>query len=105
MTTASSPLVLFVGVSLLLYFTADSIGVTWDEPAYIPAAQSYSTWFKMLFIDPGQAYSSGTIDLYWAPNHEHPPVAKAWAGLIWLAARQVFHISNRIDWRYGWVPS
>ena len=74
-------LVLFVGVSLLLYFTADSIGVTWDEPAYIPAAQSYSNWFKMLFIDPGQAYNAGTIDLYWDPNHEHPPVAKAWAGL------------------------
>ena len=87
-------LVLFIGVSLLLYFTSDSIGVTWDEPAYIPAAQSYSSWFKMLFIDPGQAYNAGTIDLYWAPNHEHPPVAKAWAGLIWLAARQVFHISN-----------
>jgi 4-amino-4-deoxy-L-arabinose transferase-like glycosyltransferase len=89
-------LILFVGASLLLYFTADSIGVTWDEPAYIPAAQSYSTWFKMLVIDPGQAYSSGTIDLYWAPNHEHPPVAKVWTGLVWLAARQVLHISNQL---------
>jgi 4-amino-4-deoxy-L-arabinose transferase-like glycosyltransferase len=88
--------ILFIGTALLLYCTADPIGVTWDEPAYITAAQSYSTWFKMLSIDPGQAYSSGTIDLYWTPNHEHPPAAKAWTGLMWLAAKQIFHVSNEL---------
>jgi len=89
-------IILFIGTVLLLFYTADSIGVTWDEPFYIDAAKSYSNWFKTLLIDPGQAYTSGTIDLYWAPNHEHPPVAKAWMGLIWLAARQLFHASNEL---------
>jgi 4-amino-4-deoxy-L-arabinose transferase-like glycosyltransferase len=89
-------LILFVGTSLLLFFTADSIGVTWDEPAYIPAAQSYSSWFEEVFRDPVQALSSATIDMYWSANHEHPPVAKSWTGLIWLAASQLFHASNEL---------
>jgi 4-amino-4-deoxy-L-arabinose transferase-like glycosyltransferase len=89
-------LALFVGASLLLYFTADSIGVTWDEPAYIPASQSYANWIELLFKAPDLAYKPAIIDQFWDLNHEHPPVAKVWAGLFWKIARDVFGSGNEL---------
>ncbi|MBN2676588.1 MAG: glycosyltransferase family 39 protein [Anaerolineaceae bacterium] len=87
---------LFVGAALLLYLTADPIGVTWDEPAYIPAAQSYAGWFEVFFTDPIQSFDRATIDSYWSITHEHPPLAMAWNGLVWKIATAVFHASNQL---------
>lgn len=74
-----------------LLLTAPDIGLTWDEPAYIAAAESYSAWFGELFTHPGRALSSEGIDRYWEVNHEHPPLDKVWSGLVWRIARLVFN--------------
>ena len=73
----------------LLAFTDPEIGVTWDEPAYMAAAESYVSWFRLLFSHPSTALGAETIDQYWQVNHEHPPLDKVWSGLVWLAARSL----------------
>lgn len=75
---------------LVLVLTAPQIGLTWDEPAYIAASESYFSWFGEIFSSPRQAFSPDTIDHYWAANHEHPPLDKIWSGLVWGAARLIF---------------
>ncbi len=74
---------------LLLLITAPHIGVTWDEPAYIAAGESYAQWFGELLTDPGYASSQEGIDRYWIVQYEHPPADKVWSGLVWIAARQI----------------
>lgn len=90
------PILLFIGTAILLYCTADPIGVTWDEPAYIPASQSYANWFELLFKAPAIAARPAVIDQFWNLNHEHPPVAMVWDGLVWKMATAVFHASNEL---------
>jgi 4-amino-4-deoxy-L-arabinose transferase-like glycosyltransferase len=89
-------IILFFGTAILLYCTADRIGVTWDEPAYIPASQSYANWFELLFKAPSLAARPDIVDQFWNLNHEHPPVAKVWDGLIWKVATGVFHSTNEL---------
>ena len=72
---------------VLLLVTNPDIGVTWDEPAYINASESYSTWIVELFKQPGKMIRQESIDQYWAVGREHPPLDKVWSGLIWQAAR------------------
>ncbi len=88
--------VLFIGTAVLLCSTADPIGVTWDEPAYIPASQSYANWMELLVKAPDLALKPAIIDQFWSPNHEHPPVAKVLDGLAWKIATGVFHSSNAL---------
>jgi 4-amino-4-deoxy-L-arabinose transferase-like glycosyltransferase len=71
----------------LLAFTDPDIGLTWDEPAYMAAAESYVGWFPLLFSHPGAALRPTAIERYWEVNHEHPPLDKVWSGVVWLAAR------------------
>lgn len=80
---------LAVGTVALLVVTAPDIGLTWDEPAYIAAAESYVAWFGRLFADPQEAWSASAIDDHWRPNHEHPPLDKVWSGMIWSLARHL----------------
>jgi 4-amino-4-deoxy-L-arabinose transferase-like glycosyltransferase len=75
---------------VLLVATAPQIGLTWDEPAYIAASESYMGWFDQLFSDPEQALEQETIDSYWSINHEHPPADKIWSGAVWSVARLIF---------------
>jgi 4-amino-4-deoxy-L-arabinose transferase-like glycosyltransferase len=84
-------LLLAIFTLALLIFTAPKIGLTWDEPAYIVAARSYSNWFSELITNPSDAFNNEVIDMYWIANHEHPPMDKIWSGLIWAGAR---HFSN-----------
>jgi 4-amino-4-deoxy-L-arabinose transferase-like glycosyltransferase len=72
---------------LLLTVTAPDIGLTWDEPAYIAASESYLGWFRQLVRRPAFALSARGIDRYWTANHEHPPLDKVWSGLVWSIAR------------------
>jgi 4-amino-4-deoxy-L-arabinose transferase-like glycosyltransferase len=74
---------------VLLTATAPDIGLTWDEPAYIVASESYAAWMAKLFTRPRYALSAESIRHYWAVNHEHPPLNKVWGGLIWSVARFV----------------
>jgi 4-amino-4-deoxy-L-arabinose transferase-like glycosyltransferase len=83
-------LLLAVVTLILLISTAPQIGLTWDEPAYIAAAKSYTTWFGQLFDDPSEALSDSTIDFYWAVNNEHPPMDKVWSGWVWAVAHHFF---------------
>jgi 4-amino-4-deoxy-L-arabinose transferase-like glycosyltransferase len=71
----------------LLAFTDPETGVTWDEPAYMAAAESYVGWFRLLLSRPRAALRAEAIEQYWQVNHEHPPLDKVWSGLVWLAAR------------------
>ena len=71
----------------LLAFTDPDVGLTWDEPAYMAAAESYVSWFALLFNRPATALSPAAIEQYWQINHEHPPLDKVWSGVVWLAAR------------------
>jgi 4-amino-4-deoxy-L-arabinose transferase-like glycosyltransferase len=74
---------------ILLLVTNPDIGLTWDEPAYIGAAESYMNWYSRIFTQPGKMLSAEGINKYWSPNHEHPPLDKIWSGLVWSMARHV----------------
>ncbi len=84
-------------VSLVL--TAPQIGLTWDEPAYIAASESYVEWFGQLISNPKQALDQEMIDAYWGINHEHPPLDKVWSGAVWSVARLAF--SDLVAHRMG----
>ena len=83
-------IVLGIFVTSLLIATAPRIGVTWDEPAYIAAAESYIAWFDRLAHNPGDALRDQTLTRYWRLNHEHPPLNKIWSGLFWRLTHTLF---------------
>jgi 4-amino-4-deoxy-L-arabinose transferase-like glycosyltransferase len=74
----------------LLVASAPGIGMTWDEPFYTSASESYVAWLGELVTQPAQALSPAAIEYFWTPNHEHPPLNKIWSGLVWGLARHVF---------------
>jgi 4-amino-4-deoxy-L-arabinose transferase-like glycosyltransferase len=80
-------LAIFLFVFLALFFTDKDISITWDEPAYMLAGESYAEWFQTLVDDPDYALSEAGIERYWEANHEHPPFDKIWSGLVWLGVR------------------
>ncbi len=82
-------IIFFVVIAILL-ITAPDIGLTWDEPAYITAAESYLAWLELVFTNPGEAFSFEAITQFWTPNHEHPPLDKVWSGLVWGIGRHIF---------------
>jgi 4-amino-4-deoxy-L-arabinose transferase-like glycosyltransferase len=75
---------------VLLVLTAPQIGLTWDEPTYIVAAETYPAWYGQLIRQPSYALSAEGILRYWETSHEHPPLSKVWSGFIWLEARHIF---------------
>ena len=82
--------IIFFLVIIILVTTAPDIGLTWDEPAYIVASESYLDWFELLVTQPIEAFSPNQIDAYWEPNHEHPPLDKVWSGFIRGISRFIF---------------
>jgi 4-amino-4-deoxy-L-arabinose transferase-like glycosyltransferase len=83
-------LLLAVFTVLLLVITAPQIGLTWDEPTYIVAAETYPRWYAELITHPSYALSADGIAKYWSLSHAHPPLDKLWSGFIWLGARYFF---------------
>jgi 4-amino-4-deoxy-L-arabinose transferase-like glycosyltransferase len=83
---------LLIGVTtlLLLVVTAPHIGLTWDEPTYIVAAEKYPQWYGELITHSQKALQEEEITKYWELNSEHPPLSKVWSGFIWLGARYLF---------------
>jgi 4-amino-4-deoxy-L-arabinose transferase-like glycosyltransferase len=67
---------LFIGYLALLLATAGSLGFTRDEGFYFAAARAYGDWLTLLWHSPTEALSRGTLDRYWAINHEHPSLLK-----------------------------
>ncbi len=55
--------------------TIDDPGLAWDEPFSIGSGASYAAWLS----EP--SFRAESIDRHWAPNHEHPPLAKLLMGL------------------------
>ncbi len=76
-----------VTVFVLLVVTARNIGLTWDEPAYIAAARSYVNWNEFVLTNPDKAFTQKAIDYSWTINSEHPPLDKAWSGVVWSVTR------------------
>lgn len=83
-------LMLAVFTVALLVLTSPQIGITWDEPTYIVAAETYPGWYGELIRHPAYALSVQGISKYWEYSHEHPPLSKVWSGFIWLGARHIF---------------
>lgn len=82
-------IVLLLGVFTVsvLLVTAPQIGLTWDEPTYMLAAETYPHWYAALVEQPSYALSADGVARYWSPSHEHPPLSKVWSGFVWLVAR------------------
>jgi len=76
---------------VLLVATESKIGLTWDEPDYIVASESYSSWLGKLIAQPAAALSTDGINESWSINHEHPPLDKIWSGIVWSGARFVLN--------------
>lgn len=74
-------------VFILILATNADVGVTWDEPAYIAASESYNSWFQQVFTQPKIAFSEKIITNDWQVNSEHPPLDKIWSGAVWAVAR------------------
>ena len=74
---------IFIFVFAILMVTNAKIGVTWDEPAYIAASESYINWFEQAITQPEVAFKKEMISTAWEINKEHPPLDKIWSGLVW----------------------
>jgi 4-amino-4-deoxy-L-arabinose transferase-like glycosyltransferase len=81
-----------VGVltALLLLLTSGNIGITWDEPTYIAASESYNAWIGRLLLGPHGVLNKQVIDSAWSINIEHPPFDKELSGVVWGLARNIF---------------
>ncbi len=86
LSTRATRLIIAAAIALatvaLLVATNPPVGITWDEPAYIVASDSYMQWFGIVRDARGMALQSSLLDALWSPNHEHPPLAKIWMGLF-----------------------
>lgn len=91
--------ILALSTLAVLMLTAPHIGVTWDEPAYITASESYVKWFGELVSQPLKALNPKVINHYWRLNAEHPPLDKIWSGLAWSVSRQM--LSDLMAHRLG----
>ena len=78
---------IFLFAFVMLFVTDQHIAITWDEPAYMTAGESYAEWFGELLQNPAYAFSPEGIETYWERNHEHPPMNKIWSGLFWQATK------------------
>lgn len=90
LTNRTIATLLAVFTTALLLTTSHDMGLTWDEPAYIAASESYAAWLGELVAHQKYALSAEGIQTYWEPNHEHPPLDKIWSGVVWSAARLLF---------------
>lgn len=77
---------IWVTACLLFWMTRDSIGLTWDEPAYMRAAMAYTEWQGRVFAEGAHMFQPAVLRAYWEYNHEHPPLVKVWLGWVALGA-------------------
>lgn len=72
-------LIISFGFCIIIAFTLNDYGITWDEAIYFYAGDSYLRWW----LDP----SIEKIEAYWRINHEHPPLVKLLSGV----SHYIFH--------------
>ena len=89
-TSGKRAIVVGILTAVLLILTSSSIGVTWDEPTYFAAAESYNGWFNRLVFGPHGVLHPIVIDQFWNINIEHPPLDKILSGLVWGLTRSLF---------------
>ncbi|MCS6828447.1 MAG: hypothetical protein NZ553_17665 [Caldilinea sp.] len=69
---------------VLLLLTSPQIGVTWDEPINIQAAEQAMHWFQTLGRGgPAAAFEQVAFGVGWGLNHEHPPLTRLITGVGW----------------------
>lgn len=69
---------------MLLLLTAPQVGVTWDEPINIQAAEQAMRWFQMLWRGgPSVAFEQVAFGVGWGLNNEHPPLTRLVTGAGW----------------------
>jgi 4-amino-4-deoxy-L-arabinose transferase-like glycosyltransferase len=73
----------------ILLLTAKDIGLTWDEPAYMAASESYMNWYEEVFNSSSEAFTEKEITSAWQVNNEHPPLDKIWSGAVWSIAHHL----------------
>lgn len=66
-------LIISFGFCIIIAFTLNDYGITWDETIYFYSGDSYLRWW----LDP----SIEKIEAYWRINHEHPPLVKLLSGV------------------------
>ena len=89
-TSGKRAIIVGVLTTILLILTSGNIGLTWDEPAYIAASESYSGWFQRLVFGPHGVLNQSVIDASWTANSEHPPLDKAVSGVVWGLTKNLF---------------
>jgi len=90
---------ILVGVFCLFVFILRSYDlthnpITWDEPVYLHAAQSYVTWIKLCASDLlhgkfTEPFSVSVINQYWQRHLPSPPLAKTINGITWMLFRKL----------------
>jgi 4-amino-4-deoxy-L-arabinose transferase-like glycosyltransferase len=83
---------ILVGIltAVVLVITSGAIGLTWDEPTYIAASESYNGWFHRLVFGPHGVLNRNVVDSAWSINVEHPPFDKIVTGLVWGVTKNIF---------------
>jgi len=76
-----APLCIGLVAFLAVTVTINDPGLTWDEPMTMVASEHYVDWL----LSP--SFSQQGIDEAWRINHEHPPLAKVWIGVVRRAIR------------------
>ncbi|MFZ9857865.1 MAG: ArnT family glycosyltransferase [Roseiflexaceae bacterium] len=79
--------VLMFGLTWFLIYTIFnwqivSLGLTWDEPAYMRAALAYREWLDRIWQGDWVALQPAVLSAYWEYNHEHPPLVKVWYAFV-----------------------
>lgn len=87
LTPNQTAILISIFVFILLVATASNVGLTWDEPAYMAASESYIKWYGEVFTNPSEAFTDEAITNAWTANKEHPPLSKVWSGLVWVIAK------------------
>ena len=69
----------------VIFITLPDYGITWDEPLYYQAGDSYIQWTinSLQGLLKGDLYnllSPHSLDFYWQKNAQHPPCIKITAG-------------------------
>ncbi len=88
-TSGKRAVVVGLLTAVLLILTSAPIGVTWDEPTYFAAAESYDGWFNRLVFGPHGVLHPSIVDQAWNINIEQPPFDKIVSGLVWGLTRNL----------------
>ncbi len=80
---------LALALSALVLATLGDYGITWDEPTYASSAISHSAWFRSPRL--------ATIDRFWGPTSEHPPLAALAGAFIRYVVHRQFGLLDNVS--------